>query len=306
VCSSDLSPVVFCEVVSKNDSRSCVVRIKNVTTNGYEVKIEGSEKNRTHGSEMLSFIAVEPGNTGVLFAETTGREVNHNYYQLGKEHLGFFTGYGLTARMYNNYQRKAYGYMDIDWLYSTNKNLVFQQLADGINPLFVKPADGLTGEFSTMIIKNGTQLCLNSDLSVDNNPHLIYYFDAEEITKRGDSFRLVASNGNKYITTAGTNHYYENPEDDMGIHFPIDIKEETELTVFCYGVGDGFRDTFYTQFDFDETKIIKLSDDWEDKVLIKKIRRKRVKPGSHTVSIFPREAGVKIKYIAVATARRHK
>jgi hypothetical protein len=61
-----VAPVVLAQVVSLNGGQAVTTRIRNVTTAGFEVRLQEEEGNDgTHVVETVHFIAVEPGTADV-------------------------------------------------------------------------------------------------------------------------------------------------------------------------------------------------------------------------------------------------
>ena len=98
-------PVVVTQLSSAQDATPGTVRLNNVKTTSFDLKLQSEEaKGKTHGDEIVSFIAVESGmyeSAGLLEADTTGISVDHNWFNLQfngtyQETPSFFASFQTT------------------------------------------------------------------------------------------------------------------------------------------------------------------------------------------------------------------
>jgi hypothetical protein len=77
-------PVVLSQISSYNDNQAAITRLRNISTNSVQIRIDEEERNdRIHGVEQVHVIAIEPGqgefeNTNILVG-STGNSINHNW-----------------------------------------------------------------------------------------------------------------------------------------------------------------------------------------------------------------------------------
>jgi hypothetical protein len=80
-------PVVMSSITSFNGTQAITGRLREITTNGFEYKMQEQEASSdTHANESISYIAWEPsfGSTGGVTYEVskTGSVVNHNFFTI--------------------------------------------------------------------------------------------------------------------------------------------------------------------------------------------------------------------------------
>ena len=80
-------PVVIASVTSINEENAVVGRMRNVSRDGFEYRLQQQETSRwNHGRETVSFVALEAFsgvlNDVTIEVGTTGNEVDHNFYYL--------------------------------------------------------------------------------------------------------------------------------------------------------------------------------------------------------------------------------
>ena len=98
------APVVLSQLVSAQDETPATVRMKNVSQSGFEVLLQSEEaNNKTHGDELVSYIAVETGfydgEYGLREADVTGTSVNHNWFN-----LNFIKDYVEASSIFASFQ----------------------------------------------------------------------------------------------------------------------------------------------------------------------------------------------------------
>ena len=98
------TPVVVSQLVSASDETPATVRMKNISTSGFEVLVQSEEaNNKKHGSETVSYIAVESGmydgEFGLQEASVTDTSVNHNWYN-----LSFTKDYVVAPTIFASFQ----------------------------------------------------------------------------------------------------------------------------------------------------------------------------------------------------------
>lgn len=81
-------PVVFSQVTSFAESQAVTARVRNVTTSGFQIKLQEEEGNNgSHANERVDWVAVETGLTRLpsgrkLVVGRTGNSVTHNWSTL--------------------------------------------------------------------------------------------------------------------------------------------------------------------------------------------------------------------------------
>jgi hypothetical protein len=75
-------PVVFSQIASDVENEAAITRIRNISTNSVQIKIDEEEKNdRQHLAEQVHIIAIEPGSGSVdgkqLSVGRTANDVDH-------------------------------------------------------------------------------------------------------------------------------------------------------------------------------------------------------------------------------------
>ena len=82
----DIAPVVISQVTSVNDPSAVVSRQTSITTGGFVNWLQEEEAGGTHGTEQISWIAIEPTEdveNSILFeSDTTGDVVNQDNFEL--------------------------------------------------------------------------------------------------------------------------------------------------------------------------------------------------------------------------------
>ena len=101
-------PVVVAQLISAQDATPGTVRLNNVTTSSFDLKIQSEEaKGKSHGDEIVSYIAVETGmyeGGGLLEADTTGISINHNWFN-----IQFNGSYSSTPSFFASFQTQKGG-----------------------------------------------------------------------------------------------------------------------------------------------------------------------------------------------------
>lgn len=64
------NPIVLTSVTTNNQTQAAVVRVKNITTTNFMMKLQGEEKNPSHGLENVDYLAIEPGEFSLQDNET--------------------------------------------------------------------------------------------------------------------------------------------------------------------------------------------------------------------------------------------
>jgi len=72
------NPVVFAEVTSVNEASAVTTRLDNVTTSGFDMRLQEEEAGGAHANETVSWIAFETGTDGSLDVFQTGNTVTHD------------------------------------------------------------------------------------------------------------------------------------------------------------------------------------------------------------------------------------
>jgi PKD repeat protein len=90
------TPMLITGVASQNDPAACVTRTRNLSTTGFQIKVQEEEAaDQTHGAEDVAWIAIEQGsgtNNGVDFiASRTPNAVKHKWYT-----INFSPAFGAT------------------------------------------------------------------------------------------------------------------------------------------------------------------------------------------------------------------
>jgi hypothetical protein len=81
------TPTLITGVASQNDASACITRTRNLSTTGFQIKVQEEEAaNGSHGAETVGWVAIDIGsgtNDGVAFiADRTPNSVTHNWYTI--------------------------------------------------------------------------------------------------------------------------------------------------------------------------------------------------------------------------------
>ena len=84
-----LRPVVVAQVQTANDARAVVTRLDKVSTSGFQVKLQGEEKNTAHDAEVVGYIAVQTSSKSTIEIARISK-INHewSYIQFSQQHAG--------------------------------------------------------------------------------------------------------------------------------------------------------------------------------------------------------------------------
>lgn len=96
-------PIVLCQSETEQDEQPIVTRIRNVSTEGFDVRIQEEEAMGRHRVETLGYIALEPGN-GTLdgMAFEAGRTViNHEWHRLSFDRAYATPVFLATSQTFN-------------------------------------------------------------------------------------------------------------------------------------------------------------------------------------------------------------
>ncbi len=80
------APVVLPQVVTRNEVSAVTVRLRNVTSTSFQMRLQEEEAGGAHAAETVHFLAVQPGSTTTggrtIRVGRTPNAVTHNFYSI--------------------------------------------------------------------------------------------------------------------------------------------------------------------------------------------------------------------------------
>ncbi|HBE02416.1 MAG: hypothetical protein A2096_12165 [Spirochaetes bacterium GWF1_41_5] len=196
----------------------------------------------------------------------------------------------------------SYSFNGIDYIQG-NFSAILPEMTSGYNRVLVRGIKdgGEFGPFGYALVKDPQILQINSDISIDNNPNLLAYFAAENISYNG-VFMLSNDNG-KGILTSPDNGILHEAESGSFAEIEFTAPTNRAYTVFWFAKGaHSGSDSFWVSLDNGSVKSINAPLVWGHQGVFV---NSNLEAGTHKVRVMPREDGASLQYIGVATTHAY-